>query len=321
MFVSHPDQVEALVELWRRRHPDLLEVEAITQYTGRPVFALTVTDRSVPADRKRKMMVFKPHAHEPAPIAAQMNVVHQLLAGKTLDGASGALDRERILAETVLTFLPDANPGGTARAPVHFWDGKLFSNDEFWAWMRGVDRETGGMWKRVDLWDDRIESPLPTRYGIVYEQIGEHERVEPNRHHRSTLFRWIFRLRERCHWDQMLDLHQTEFVGSPHNAMVILPCIIDELPAAIQDYSRAWSKEILAAWRPVEGANPMPKAEPLGYTGVERQYFVDRWGEVYADTPVITTEVQNNSPRTPPALQQRLCEVAIEASIARLVGA
>ena len=319
MFISHPDDVEAQVAAWQREYPGLLEVEAIFQYGGRPVYALTVTDKRVPPEQKRKMMVFKPHAHEPAPIAAQMNIISQLLTGNSLDGTPTSLDRERILGQTLLTFMPDANPDGTARAPVRAWDGSQYTNEEFWAWMRGPDPITGKMWKRVDLWDDTVESPLPARYGIVYERVSEHEYVEPNRHHRSTLFQWIFRLRERYRWDQMLDLHQTEFVGSNYNAMIILPCIIDELPSEIQSFSRAWAAEIITAWDTTPGARPMPQAEPLGYTGVERQYFVDRWGAIEADTPLITSEIQNNNLQTPPDLQQRLNEVAIEASIGRLL--
>jgi len=196
-WVSRPDDVDALVEKWADEFPQYLRAESKTQYGGHPVWALTVTDHEQESDQKPAAMFFKPHAHEPAPIAAQMNFFSQLLTGQELDGTPTALPREEILANTVLCFMPDANPAGTAAAPVDAWDGSQYTNEEFWAWMRGIDAETGKMWKRVDLWDDTVEDPLPLRYGIVYEQISEHKYVEPNRHHRSSLFQWIFELRER----------------------------------------------------------------------------------------------------------------------------
>jgi len=309
-WLSHPDEIEAQVAEWEQAYPEVLEVDSLRQFTGRPVFALTLTDRSIPAERKKKLLTFSPHAHEPAATAACMNLVSQLLTGRTIGGQPTDLDREQILREVLLTVIPDANPDGTARAPVEAWDGTRYSNEEFWAWMRGIDPETGKMWKRVDLWDDREESPLPTRYGIVYEPIDEHRYVEPNRHPLSSLMRLIKRYRERYTYDLLLDLHQTEFVNSPHNCMVILPCIFEELPSAIQDQCRVYAQAIVRTWQVTEGASPQTQIEPLGYTGQQREYFVNVWGDIYRNTPTLTVEIQNNNPRTPPALQQWLEEVA-----------
>lgn len=319
-WISHPDEVDERVEEWSESHPDILLAESKQQFAGRPVWALTVTDRSVDDAGKRKMMVTKPHAHEPAPIAGQMNVISQLLTGETFDGRPSEFDNERVLRECLLVFMPDANPDGTARAPVEAWDGSGYTNEEFWAWMRGPDPETGEMWKRVDIFDEREEENLPERIGIVYEQIDEHRWVEPNRHHASSFFQWIFEMLDRHEdWDQLLNLHQTEFVNSPHNAMVILPCLYDELDPALQRYCMGWAEDIVAAWGDVEGASPMQEIKPLGYTGQQRQYFVERWGDLYGRFAILTSEIQNNSLRTPPALQQRLNEVAIRASIERLL--
>ncbi len=318
-WISRPDEVNLKVEEWAEAYPKTFVAESKEQFAGYPVWALTVTDRSVDDANKHVAIFFKPHAHEPAPIAAQMNVISQLLTGETIDGRPTELDRERILRECLLVFMPDANPEGTARAPVEAWDGSEYTNDEFWAWMRGPDPETELMWKRVDIYDDREEEVLPTRRGIVYEQIDEHRFVEPNRHHESTLFRWLFGLLERHDPEQILSLHQTEFVNSEHNAMIILPCLWGDLPERIRAYSREWAEEIVSAWGEVEGGNPIPEVKPLSYSGEQRQYFVDRWGDLYDRYHIITSEIQNNSPRTPPALQQRLNEVAIEVSIARLL--
>lgn len=314
-WLSHPEQVDAKVAEWASKYPGGFLAESTTQYAGRKVWALTVTDRSVGDAGKAKTLFFKPHAHEPAPIAAQVNIINMLLEGETLDGRCTEFDNDRVLAGSLLTFLLDANPQGTADAPVEYWDGSQYTNEEFWAWMRGIDPDTGKMWKRVDLWDDTKEEKLPTRYGIVYEQISEHEYVEPNRHHRSSLFQWIFRLWERHSWDQMLDLHQTEFERQDENCMIILPCLYDDQPPAIREHEREWAERIVSAWGELEGGRPIRDSKPLNYTGEQRQYFVDRWGELYQKAPMLTTELQNNSPRTPPFLQMRLNEVAIRETI------
>lgn len=319
-WVSRPDEVERLIEGWRGEHPDLLSVEKTRQFAGRPVCVLTVTDASTPPDCKRKALFFKPHAHEPAPIAAQMNLICQLLTGKTIGGAPTSLDRDRYLSECLLCFLPDTNPTGTAAAPVAAWDGTQYTNEEFWAWMRGVDPATGLMWKRVDLWDDTKEDPLPTRYGIVYEQISEHEYVEPNRHSRSSLMQWLQQLLERHTWDRLLDLHQTEFVGSTRNCMVILPTLFDEQAPDRQALERDWAAQIIAAWSQVPGGRPIAEARPLDYTGEQRQYFVDVWGPIYQTANILTSEIQNNSLLTPPPLQQHLNEVAIVSTIEHMLG-
>ncbi len=320
-WISRPDEVNAQVAQWADAYPNTFLAESKQQFAGYPVWALTVTDRSVDDAGKRKAIVFKPHAHEPAPIAAQMNTISQLLTGEGLDGTPTQLNRERILRECLLVFMPDANPEGTARAPVEAWDGSEYTNDEFWAWMRGPDPDTGLMWKRVDIYDDREEEVLPTRRGIVYEQIDEHHFVEPNRHHGSSLFQWLFELMDRYDdWEMLLSLHQTEFVNSPHNAMIILPCLYDDLPPEIQRYEREWAEAVVGEWAELEGGNPIPEVKPLGYSGQQRQYFVDRWGEIYHRIHVITSEIQNNNPQTPPALQQRLNEVAIRVSIERLLS-
>jgi len=314
-WISHPDAVDAQVARWSEEHPECFKAESIRQYAGRRVWALTVTDRSVADEDKVKTMLYKPHAHEPAPIAGQANIINMLLTGHALDGRPTQLDNERVLNECLLTFIIDANPEGTANAPVEYWDGSQYTNEEFWAWMRGPDPDTGKMWKRVDIWDDTKEDKLPTRYGIVYEQISEHEYVEPNRHHSSTLFKWIFKLWERYDWDQMFSLHQTEFVGQEENCMIILPVLYDDQPEHLQEYEAQWAGAVVDAWSQLEGGRPIAQSKPLGYSGEQRQYFVDRWGDLYDKTAIITSEIQNNSPRTDPMLQMRLNEVAIRATI------
>jgi len=318
-WLSRPDDVEAKVREWEAEFAHWLQVETIVQPTGRPVYALTATDPLVDEASKRKLLVFVPHAHEPAPTAACMNVLSMLLRGKALDGAEAPFDAERVRRELLVTCIPDANPDGTARAPVDYWDGSVYTNEEFWAWMRGPDPETGQMWKRVDLFDVREEANLPERLGIVYEPISEHEYVEPNRHPRSSLMRHLKELTERRKYDALLDLHQTEFERSDRNCMVILPTTFEEQPAHLQEEEQAWAQEIIDAWRQA-GARPIAEAKPLGYTGQQREYFVKVWGPYYRTHAVLTSEVQNNNPATPPAEQRLLSETAITVTMGRLMG-
>lgn len=314
-WISRPDDVDALVKRWAVEYPQYLRAESKKQYNGRDVWALTVCDQANTDDGTPGVIFHKPHAHEPAPIAAAMNIISQLVTGAELDGTPTKLAREAILGSTVLCFLPDAHPTGTAQAPVEAWDGTQYTNEEFWAWMRGIDPETGKMWKRVDLWDDRVEDPLPLRYGIVYEQISDHEYAEPNRSHESTLFKWIFELRSRRQWQRMCALHQTEFVGSVENAMVILPVLYDDQPEEIREIERRWSERIVQAWAVMPDGKPQMEPLPLQYTGEQRQYFVERWGDIQMETEIVTSEMRNNSLLCPPSLQQDLTEAVIVATI------
>ncbi len=318
-WISRPDAVEAKVKEWEDRYGEWLEVEAIMQPTGRRVYALTVTDPAVPEGEKRKLLAFVPHAHEPAPTAACMNVLNMTLTGRGLDGREPPFDAEAVRRRLLVTYIPDANPDGTARAPVEAWDGSQYTNEEFWAWMRGPDPETGKMWKRVDLFDVRQEENLPERLGIVYEPISEYEYVEPNRHPRSSLMRHLRRLTERRTYDGLLDLHQTEFEHSDRNCMMILPTTFEEQPSHLQEEERAWAQEIVEAWRQA-GARPMEEIRPLGYSGQQRQYFVDVWGAYYQRHALVATEVHNNNPATPPQQQRLLSEIAIITSLHRLMA-
>ena len=317
MWISHPDDVEAKVAEWEERFPELLHVDRIVQPTGRPVFALTFSDKGVPEAGKKKLLGFVPHAHEPAPNAACTNVMNMLLTATQLDGSAPTFDVEAARRKLVVSLIPDANPDGTARAPVEAWDGSYCTNEEFWCWMRGEDPETGKMWKRVDLFDVREEENLPERLGIVYEPISEFEHVEPNRHPRSSLMRHIKALRGQREYDGLLSLHQTEFVNSDRNCMIILPCLYDEQPEAIREEEMAWAKGIVTNWE--EAGGRATEIKPLSYTGEQRQYFVNVWGDTYQQTPIITSEVQNNSPATPPAMQQLLSEIAISTTLRRMM--
>ncbi|MGD9519908.1 MAG: M14 family zinc carboxypeptidase [Armatimonadota bacterium] len=312
-WVSHPDDVERLVAQWQQEYPDLLAVEQVRQFTGRPVFALILGDASSGGDRT-EVILEKSHAHEPAPCAAMMNLIAKLLSGRGLDGEPPPLDRDAVLQSLTLTFLPDVNPGGTERAPVKWWDGTQYTNEEFWMWMRGLNRETGRMWERYDKWDLREVDPRPATIGIVYEQVSEYEYVEPNRHHDSSLFRLLFRLMETHSYSLLMSLHQTEFVGQMEDAMVLLPILFDEQPEWIQKKEMEIGHKMIEWWDRV-GGRPMKKIAPLGYSGMQADYFRRAWGNLYSQMPCVTSEVRNNSLLCPPSQQRTLSEAAAWAGI------
>jgi hypothetical protein len=314
-WLAKPHQTEPRILEWAQEHPQWTQLDTVRPWSH-TVYAITVTDRRVPDEGKRKGLFAVPHGHEPAGTVACMNVLSQLLDGCELDGMPTTLDRETILRETLLTFIPDANPEGRSRSPEDWWDGSKYTNEEFLKFAFGVDTSTGERFKRVDRW--RTTEENVSLVGIAYERIDETTYVEPNRDWGSSFFRLIHLLTARHRYDQFLDLHQTEFERSPHNCVILLPVLWEELPAVIRATSQTWADEITEAWRQMENAAPQPP-RVLGYTGQQRAYLEQRWGALYRTYPHLTVEVQNNNPRTPADLQRRLSETAIRVSIERLL--
>jgi len=238
-----------------------------------------------------------------------MNFLSQIIEGSDLD-------REALLKKTILTFIPDGNPDGRSRAPLDWWDGSSYSNEEFLKIAFGRCKD-GSRCDRVGRWS--LDEHQPEFIGIVYEQINDKEFVEPNRDLKSSFSKLVMKAVEEIGCDQYLALHQTEFERSRHNAMVILPFNFDELPEDIRRYSERWARTIIESWRSM-GANPIPDPKPLGYGEDQIRYFRRCWGELYRKVPCLTVEVQNNNLRTTPQMQMRLIEEAIRASIKFLLS-
>jgi hypothetical protein len=312
-WLARPYQVDRQVQLWQSDHADLIDVDYVKQYVGLKAYAITITNCCIPSDKKEKLLFSVPHAHEPAGTVACMSVINQLLTGQNLDGTKSDIpDITDVLDKCVLSFIPDANPDGRSRAPVDYWDGTKYTNDEFWTFMRGRDPETKKMWKRMGRWSIRNE--FPETIGIVYERLNEHEYVEPNRDFESAYFRLVKRVWEKYGPGRWLDIHQTEFENSKYNAMIILPIVQDELPEHIQKANMQWADEIVKQWKSI-GAEPIPESKPLGYTGEQGEYFRKTWREFMPMIPEITTEIQNNNTRTHPNMQAQMQEVAIKTSV------
>jgi hypothetical protein len=317
-WLAMPQQVEAQVARWERAFPSLLRVEYLTQYTGQRCFALTIGDAGDAPGERPAAWFCVPHAHEPAGTAAIMDIVEQLLTGRDLAGQPAGFDYLAARQRLSLTFNPDANPGGRAWAPCLWWDGSKYTNDEFWTWMRGIDPETQGMWKRVARWSLREEQPL--RRGIVYEQLNEHEFVEPNRDPGSSLVRLFRRLDAHYRFARSLHLHQTEFERSDRTCMINLPVLQAELPEQLQAANVAWGRAIIEAWRGM-GAMPVPEPRGFPYQADTKTmaWFRDCWGDAQHRAPELIVEVQNNSPRTPPEQQMALQQAAMRVTIEQML--
>jgi len=313
-----PYEVEPKILAWQSEFEAFVTVDSVTQWVGLPAYAVTVTDKAVPAERKRAVFFGVPHAHEPAGTAACMTVIEELLTGRGLDGNACPLDRAAVLKSLILCFVPDGNPDGRRRSPVRFWTGERYTNEELWTWMRGRDPVTKGKWERFGRWSTRQHEP--DTIGIVYEQISSHEYVEPNRDADSSYVRLLRMLDERYHFERVMPLHQTEFPDSDYKCAILLPVIHPELPEAIRRENEQWGTAVIEAWRRM-GANPQPQPHPLGYTGEQAGYFRKVWGEMYHAKFTITTEVQNNNPRTPPDMQVALQAAAIRVTIGRMLQA
>jgi hypothetical protein len=309
-WLAMPEQVDPQILDWAKRFPDLVSLDKQPTLGGHTAYAITVTDPAVTAP-KRCLLFSQPHAHEPASTAGMMDILAQLLDGKHLDGRPADLDRKKALAQTVLTFIPLGNPDGRARAPQPWWDGSTHSNDQFLeiAFGRGTD---GKRFPRQGRWSSREQTSVVL--GIVYEQINDHEYVEPNRDRESSFFKLVRGALDRGPCDLHVDLHQTEFIGSSHNAMMLLPYMQKDLPPEIQAKNRRAADAILQAWK-AAGADIVPQAQPLGYGEDQIRYFRATWGDIYRSIPQVSVEIQNNNPRTPPADQLRLMDAAIKAAI------
>jgi hypothetical protein len=298
-FVVCPDDVDVLV-----RRLSGAKVPGFRQWAGRTVWAVTFGDEGDLAG-KQKLFVSRPHAHEPAGLAAATELI-QALAG--LGSYANGWDswRESVLSQFVITLMPDANPAGSMRAPVAFWDGSQIPNASFFLWMFGESGTTPGeRFPRVATWDKR-EVTEPALLGIAYEQIDENVFVEPNRDYRSTFFKSFFCLDEKYHYDVWLDLHQTEFVNSDRNCDVHLPTCLNQLSGSMQKRHLDLGLSLHARWLSAGGVPREKPSVPYQNNETQKAFLDAVWGPISRRMVHIVTEIQNNSPRTPVAMQVHL---------------
>ena len=300
-----PDEVDALATELQAMDVADLRIDVFPQHGGRRVHTFTLGRQGEGDGPRRRLFVARPHAHEPAGTAACIELV-KAITGYGDYGGSNAEWRRWVMERFVLTLMPDANPTGSQRAPVKFWDGTTIPNERFFLWMFGESGEVAGeRFPRVDAWDMREVTP-PALLGIAYEQIDAFTYVEPNRDTRSTLFRAFHELDETYDYEVWLDLHQTEYVNSERNAHVALPACMDDLSSAVQERHRSLGEAIHARWRE-EGAFPLDHPEaPYRTNEVQRNYLAKVWRPIAERMVHVVSEVQNNNVRTPVPMQVRL---------------
>ena len=315
-WLTMPQQIEAKLAEWQQRFPEHLRVDEITQYTGHRCLALTVAEPGTGDGDKPAAWFCVPHAHEPAGTAAIMDFIEQLLSGRDLAGRPAQFDHAAARRRLLLTFNPDANPGGRAWSPVILWDGTRYPTPEVDRWAFGIDPETGKRWPRVNRWDVRERQPL--RRGLVYEQVSQFEFVEPNRDPGSSMVRLYARLDARHRYARALHLHQMYFGRIPGNGRVFLPSVQDELPGPVRDLNASWASAVLARWGEIGGD---PEAAPVVFTPDEatQGWFRTTWADFQRRTPHLFTEVQTNNVKTPPDMQVGMCLAAIQLTIEQLL--
>ena len=285
-------------------------VNTFLQHTGHSVYALTLTDLEIPRDQKQALFVSRPHAHEPAGTAAILELAKALLGHGAYKGSDSAW-RSHILKNYVITLIPDANPSGSERAPVKFWNGSEIPNEQFFLWMFGESGETAReRFPRLADWDMREVTP-PALLGIAYEQIDDHTYAEPNRDYRSTFFQSFFELDKKYNYDVWLDLHQTEFVNSEKNTEVHLPTCQGDLPDRIRDRHYALGTAIQRRWQESGGISSDEPKVPYRTNETQRDFLTKVWLPISSRLVHIVTEVQNNNPRTPTPMQVYLQGVAL----------
>jgi hypothetical protein len=301
-LVVTPDEADAFVADLSNR-PDV-EIEAWPQFGGRTAYQISLGTKGKP-----HAFFSRPHAHEPAGTAACFELLRRCVY--TPDDAWS----QWLLSNFRLSVLPDANPGGSQRAPVKFWDGTQYPNQEFFLWMFGESGdEAGQRFPRVPCWDSR-QVTFPALLGIAYEQIDAHTYIEPNRDQRSTFFKTFAALHAKEPVDLWLDMHQTEYVGSVHNCHINMPAAFDQLAPQVQSHYRQIGTTIHDYWRQLDATPYATPSVPYRNNPEQSQFLQAAVQDILPDTFQIITEVHNNNSQTPIDQQVRLQLAAIDQSL------
>ena len=308
VYHVYPHEVNALVR--ELDGTPELTTNTFRQYSNHIVQALTITDPRVDRSTKKALFVSRPHAHEPAGTAAILELAKALL-GQGIYKETHPSWRSHILQNYVITLIPDANPFGSERAPVKFWDGSEIRNEQFFLWMFGESGEKPGeRFPRLADWNLQEVTP-PALLGIAYEEIEKNIYVEPNRDYRSTFFQSFFDLDPTYHYDVWLDLHQTEFINSERNTEIHLPTCHDDLPNPLKDQHYALGAAIQRRWQDSGGISSNKPKVPYRTNDIQRDFLTKVWLPISSRLIHVVTEVQNNNPRTPTPMQVYLQGVAL----------
>lgn len=308
-WCSHPHEWQPLLDEWAGREADVpLTLHAWPQMGGQSVRGLTVGA----AERPVRLLLAVPHAHEPAPTAALVELACRLVTGAGLDGEPAALDVPALLQRCLVTIIPDSNSQGRARSPERVWDGAA-DNDTFLKVAFGIAAD-GERFGRYAEW--RPSEHHPRQVGIVYEQLEPELYVEPNTSRRSTHSRMVDELFARYRYTHYLDMHQHEGYEA-----ALFPAEFDDLPDGERSRLEAWAGAVLGAW---ESAGVRHKGCYVPYRGHPRlELFRQFWAGRCPGMLRLSTETRNNrhietDEPTPMEHQLHSARTAIRATLEHL---
>ena len=311
-WLSQPDEWSPLFARWADQHGAHARLHEWEQWGGRRVTGLTLGDDG--KGRPVRILIAVPHAHEPAPTAALVNLASRLLNGCHIDGAPSPTLGPNLLERALITLLPDTNPQGRARAVRRVWDGEL-DNEAFLMQAFGESSD-GCRFGRYPEWTRADHQPRMV--GLIYEEIAAGHYVEPNTSRRSTHTRAVDELFDRYAFTHYLDMHQHE-----GDEAALLPASFDDLSPEQQGAESAWAAALLDMW---DRNAIRHKGSYIPYLGLPRQeFFREYWRGRCPGMLQLTSETRNNrhvasGAPTPLARQLRSATLAIEATLKHLAA-
>jgi hypothetical protein len=281
LWLSQPSDWQPYLDQWAAEYPRQVKLHAWRQFGGQQVRGLTLGDDG--RERPIRLLAAVPHANEPAPTVALVDLAAQLITGKHLDGSASQLAVKTILEQCLLTLLPDTNSQGRLRSSCRAWDGSV-DNEEF---LRIVFGETarGERFGRHPEW--RMSDHRPRKIGIIFEQLDEDLWVEPNTSRRSTHAVAIDELFGQYRHTHFLEMHQTE-----RDEVVFLPATFEEQSSTEQQQINNWARAILQGW---ERAGMPHRGSRIPYRGQPRQeQFRAAWSGRCPSMIMLLSETRNN---------------------------
>ena len=329
-WLAKPKEINSKIIEWKKNFSDIVRVDKEKQFSGDPVYAITVTGKE--NIQKKNFLLAVPHAHEPAGTAAAMNFLNEIITGEKLDGSPTKLSKEEVLRNIRLTFIPLANPFGRKKSPVEWWDGTKYSNEEFEYIMVGKllgnppAKVVNKFWHFHPVFNQKVERL--ENIGIVWERLSEDLYGEPHFFKGCTWWRLVNRLLDEFHYDLFIELHQGMEDWEEMDTLVIHPRE-HWIPKEIIKYADMIEEKVIERWKKM-GASPHPgdkeyyqRAGKTRFPDLNNPYerikMSGDWLTIKCGTPSLTIEVQNNNPRTPPEEQFLYEETAIEACVGMLM--
>ncbi|MBM3458974.1 MAG: hypothetical protein FJX77_10640 [Armatimonadetes bacterium] len=311
-WCSHPEDWQPRLEGWRALRRRGVRFHSFAQRGGRKVQGVTLGEDS--GERPVRLLVAVPHAHEPAPTAAIVELAGALLGQERPDASSPGPCWQEVRKRLLLTLLPDTNSQGRTRSPRAVWDGQV-DNESFLKIAFGETGD-GARFGRFPEW--RWDEHRPRRVGIVYEEVEPGLWVEPNTSRRSTHTRAMDALFEQYRYTHYLDMHQHEGYEA-----ALLPADFDDLPLDARRVLEQWANAVLSGW---EEAGIRHKGSYIPYRGQPRQqFFREYWAGRCPGMLKLTTETRNNrhsetGEPTSAHHQRKSAWRALESTLTFLVG-